>query len=198
MCKGKGVTITNMAFMDPIVQRCELCHGQRYNQKALSYLYNGKNIAQVLGMSVNNAIKFFKNDQEILNPLQNLQAVGLEYLGLDQPLSTLSGGELQRLKLAYELNEKGKTYIFDEPTAGLHPQNIARLIKLFNSLVAAGNTLIIIEHNLTVMTQADYLVDVGPDAGIYGGQIQFAGTPAELVNGNYHTYTAEALREYLN
>lgn len=198
MCKGKGVTITNMAFMDPIVQRCELCHGQRYNQKALSYLYDGKNIAQVLGMSVNNAIKFFKDDEEILNPLKNLQAVGLDYLGLDQPLSTLSGGELQRLKLAYELNEKGKTYIFDEPTAGLHPKNIARLIQLFNSLVEAGNTLILIEHNLTVMTQADYLIDVGPDAGIYGGEIQFAGTPSQLVKGGHHTYTAQALIEYLN
>lgn len=198
MCKGKGVTITNMAFMDPIVQRCELCHGKRYNKKALSYLYHGKNIAQVLSMPVSAAISFFKDDPEILPPLKNLAAVGLEYLGLDQPLSTLSGGELQRLKLAYELNEKGRTYIFDEPTAGLHPMNIDRLIKLFNSLVEAGNTLILIEHNLTVMTQADYLIDVGPDAGIYGGHIQFAGTPAELIHGQYNTYTAQALRAYVH
>lgn len=197
MCKGKGVTITNMAFMDPIVQRCELCHGLRYNQKALSYLYHGKNIAQVLSMSVATAIKFFQDDHEILAPLKNLKAVGLEYLGLDQPLSTLSGGELQRLKLAYQLNEKGQTYIFDEPTAGLHPMNIARLIDLFNSLVEAGNTLILIEHNLTVMTQADYLVDIGPGAGIYGGQVQFAGTPADLISGKYHTYTAQALKKYI-
>ncbi|KRL27251.1 daunorubicin resistance protein [Limosilactobacillus frumenti DSM 13145] len=197
MCKGKGVTITNMAFMDPIVQRCELCHGQRYNDQALSYRYHGKNIAEVLGMSVEHACRFFADDQEISKPLQNLAAVGLEYLSLDQPLSTLSGGELQRLKLAYELNQTGQVYIFDEPTAGLHPQNIERLLKLFNSLVEAGNTLILIEHNLTVMTQADYLVDVGPDAGIYGGHIQFAGTPHELVNGKVNTYTATALRHYL-
>lgn len=195
LCKGKGVTITNMAFMDPIVQECELCHGKRYNQQALSYLYHGKNIAEVLGMTVQEACNFFAADQEILPPLQNLVRVGLEYLGLDQPLSTLSGGELQRLKLAYQLNQHGQTYIFDEPTAGLHPQNTARLLKLFDDLVAAGNTLVLIEHNLDVISQADYLIDIGPDAGIYGGRVLFAGPPAEILKKE--TYTAKALRQYL-
>lgn len=195
LCKGKGVTITNMAFMDPIVQECELCHGKRYNQKALSYLYQGKNIAQVLAMSVDAAVEFFRDDKEILPALQNMAAVGLGYLGLDQPLSTLSGGELQRLKLAYQLNQKGQTYILDEPTAGLHPANTARLVQLFHHLVEAGNTLVIIEHNLDIISQADYLINVGPDAGIYGGQVLFEGTPAECLNDD--NYTAVALKRYL-
>lgn len=196
LCKGKGVTITNMAFMDPIVQTCELCHGQRYNQQALSYQYHGKNIAQVLAMSVDQACRFFKDDQQLLPSLNKLDAVGLGYLGLDQPLSTLSGGELQRLKLAYELDQEGQTYILDEPTAGLHPQNTARLIALFHRLVEQGSTLIIIEHNLDVISQADYLVDVGPDAGIYGGHVLFSGTPAQCLKAQ--TYTAQALKQYLN
>ena len=195
LCKGKGVTITNMAFMDPVVQKCELCHGQRYNETALSYQYHGKNIAEVLEMSVAAAVDFFGDDADLAAPLQNLYRVGLEYLSLDQPLSTLSGGELQRLKLAYQLNERGQVYIFDEPTAGLHPQNTARLLKLFDQLVAAGNTLILIEHNLDVISQADYLIDVGPDAGIYGGRVLFQGTPAQILEKD--TYTAHALQAYL-
>lgn len=196
MCKGKGVTITNMAFMDPIVQECELCHGRRYNAKALSYKYHGKNIAEALAMSVEQACVFFKDDAEILPPLKNLAAVGLEYLGLDQPLSTLSGGELQRLKLAYQLNQHGQIYIFDEPTAGLHPKNTARLLQLFDRLIDAGNSLILIEHNLDVISQADYIIDVGPDAGIYGGQVLFEGTPKECLQAG--TYTSRALQQYLD
>lgn len=195
LCKGKGVTITNMAFMDPVVQVCELCHGRRYNQQVLKYTYHDKNIADVLSMSVERADAFFAGDKEIEEPLNNLARVGLEYLKLDQPLSTLSGGELQRLKLAYELNESGQIYIFDEPTAGLHPQNTARLLKLFDQLVAAGNTLVVIEHNLDVISQTDYVIDVGPDAGVYGGQILFAGRPQDLLGAK--TYTATALRKYL-
>lgn len=194
-CKGKGGTITNMAFMDPVVQVCELCHGRRYNQQVLKYTYHDKNIADVLSMSVERADAFFAGDKEIEEPLNNLARVGLEYLKLDQPLSTLSGGELQRLKLAYELNESGQIYIFDEPTAGLHPQNTARLLKLFDQLVAAGNTLVVIEHNLDVISQTDYVIDVGPDAGVYGGQILFAGRPQDLLGAK--TYTATALRKYL-
>lgn len=196
LCKGKGVTITNMAFMDPVVQVCELCHGKRYNKEALSYKYHGKDIAEVLSMSVADAVSFFSSDDEIQAPLSNLARVGLEYLSLDQPLSTLSGGELQRLKLAFQLNMEGQTYIFDEPTAGLHPKNTARLLQLFDQLVDAGNTLVLIEHNLDVISQADYLIDVGPDAGIYGGKVLFSGTPQELLN--YSTYTAQALHDYLD
>lgn len=181
-CKGKGVTITNMAFMDPVVQTCELCQGKRYSETALQYLYQGKNIAEVLQLSVKSAVTFFAQTPKLTRQLQNLDRVGLGYLTLAQPLTTLSGGELQRLKLAVELGKKGTIYLLDEPTAGLHLKDTARLLKLFNELVAAGNSLIIIEHNLAVIGQADWLIDVGPDAGRYGGQIQYSGTPREAVN----------------
>ncbi|WP_203637612.1 ATP-binding cassette domain-containing protein [Levilactobacillus wangkuiensis] len=181
-CKGKGVTITNMAFMDPVVQTCELCHGQRYSEEALQYTYQGKNIAAVLQLSVKAATAFFQDTPKLASQLANLDRVGLGYLTLAQPLTTLSGGELQRLKLAVELGKRGTIYLLDEPTAGLHLQDTARLLKLFNELVAAGNSLIIIEHNLAVIGQADWLIDVGPDAGRYGGHIQYSGTPRESVN----------------
>lgn len=180
-CKGKGVTITNMAFMDPVVQTCELCHGQRYNETALSYTYLGKTIAEVLQLSVTKALEFFADTAKVAAPLNNLVRVGLGYLTLAQPLTTLSGGELQRLKLAVELGKQGTVYLLDEPTAGLHLQDTQRLLKLFAELVDAGNSLIIIEHNLAVISQADWLIDVGPDAGRYGGQIQYSGTPRDAV-----------------
>lgn len=181
-CKGKGVTITNMAFMDPVVQTCELCHGQRYSETALQYQYQGKNIAEVLQLSVKQAMKFFQAVPKLATPLTNLDRVGLGYLTLAQPLTTLSGGERQRLKLAVELGKKGTIYLLDEPTAGLHLKDTARLLTLFNELVATGNSLIIIEHNLAVIGQADWLIDVGPDAGRYGGQIQYSGTPRKAIN----------------
>lgn len=180
-CKGKGVTITNMAFMDPVVQTCELCHGKRYSDAALQYHYQDKNIAEVLQMSVTAAATFFADTPAIAKKLANLDRVGLGYLTLAQPLTTLSGGELQRLKLAVELGKQGTVYLLDEPTAGLHLQDTARLLKLFNELVEAGNSLIIIEHNLAVISQADWLIDVGPDAGRYGGRIQYSGTPRQSV-----------------
>lgn len=181
-CKGKGVTITNMAFMDPVVQTCELCHGQRYSAQALQYRYRGQTIAEVLQMSVTAAAAFFQTTPKVATKLANLDRVGLGYLTLDQPLTTLSGGELQRLKLAVELGKAGTVYLLDEPTAGLHLQDTARLLKLFNELVVAGNSLIIIEHNLAVISQADWLIDVGPDAGRYGGQIQYTGVPRLAMN----------------
>ena len=176
-CKGKGVTITNMAFMDPVVQTCELCHGKRYSEEALQYHYQDKTIAEVLQLSVKAAADFFGDTPKLASQLGNLDRVGLGYLTLAQPLTTLSGGELQRLKLAVELGKQGTVYLLDEPTAGLHLKDTDRLMKLFNDLVAAGNSLIIIEHNLAVISQADWLIDVGPDAGRYGGHIQFSGTP---------------------
>lgn len=181
-CKGKGVTITNMAFMDPVVQTCELCQGKRYSEEALQYQYHERNIAEVLGLSVTAAAEFFAGTPAVATQLANLDRVGLGYLTLDQPLTTLSGGELQRLKLAVELGKAGTVYLLDEPTAGLHLQDTARLLKLFNELVAAGNSLIIIEHNLDVISQADWLIDVGPDAGRYGGQIQYQGIPRAAVD----------------
>ena len=132
-------------------------------------------------MSVTAAATFFADSPKVAAKLHNLDRVGLGYLTLAQPLTTLSGGELQRLKLAVELGKKGTIYLLDEPTAGLHLKDTARLMTLFNELVAAGNSLIIIEHNLAVIGQADWLIDVGPDAGRYGGQIQYSGTPRESV-----------------
>ncbi|MCI1553435.1 MAG: excinuclease ABC subunit UvrA [Levilactobacillus sp.] len=195
-CKGKGVTITNMAFMDPVVQTCELCHGKRYSDEALQYTYQGKNIAEVLQLSVKVAKDFFAATPKLASQLGNLDRVGLGYLTLAQPLTTLSGGELQRLKLAVELGKQGTVYLLDEPTAGLHLQDTDRLLKLFNALVAAGNSLIIIEHNLAVIGQADWLIDVGPDAGRYGGQIQYSGTPREAVKVD-QSRTGVALRAWI-
>lgn len=196
-CKGKGVTITNMAFMDPVVQTCERCHGKRYSEEALQYHYQGKTIAEVLQLSVTAAAKFFVATPKIAAQLANMDKVGLGYLTLAQPLTTLSGGELQRLKLAVELGKQGTVYLLDEPTAGLHLKDTARLMTLFNSLVAAGNSLIIIEHNLAVISQADWLIDVGPDAGRYGGHIQYSGTPRESVEVA-QSRTGVALRAWIN
>lgn len=194
-CKGKGVTITNMAFMDPVVQKCEMCDGKRYNNEALSYLYQGKNISEVLNMPIESAIDFFKDMTKIYDKLINMQKVGLDYLTLGQPLTTLSGGELQRLKLAVQLNQTGTIYLLDEPTAGLHMKYVAKLIKLFDELVAAGNTLIIVEHNLEVISKADWLIDVGPDAGIYGGRILFSGLPKDSQQES-QSRTGQALKQY--
>lgn len=195
-CKGKGVTITNMAFMDPVVQICELCQGKRYNEDALQYLYHGKNIADVLALPVKDAAGFFADLPELKTKLDNLIRVGLAYLTLDQPLTTLSGGELQRLKLAFELDNKGQIYLLDEPTAGLHLQDTERLISLFNELVEQGNTVIIIEHNLDVVIAADWLIDIGPDAGIYGGKLTFSGRPCDAVKAE-ESRTGAALKEFL-
>lgn len=195
-CKGKGVTITNMAFMDPVVQVCEACHGRRYSPEALSYQYQGHTIADVLEMSVDKASQNFADDEVIGPRIHDLQRVGLGYLKLNQSLTTLSGGELQRLSLATQLNGQGNMIFLDEPTAGLHMQDIDKLLGLFNELIDQGNTLILIEHNLTVMTQADWLIDVGPDAGSFGGQILYEGVPSGILNVT-KSYTAASLARVL-
>ncbi|WP_220750854.1 ATP-binding cassette domain-containing protein [Apilactobacillus xinyiensis] len=177
MCKGKGVNITNMAFMDPVIQVCEKCNGKRYNDEALSYSYNGKNISEVLDMSITDAYNFFDGIDEIHNKLSNMIKVGLGYLSLGQSLDTLSGGEVQRLKLANQLDKEGTVYILDEPTAGLHMQDVKTIEKLFTNLVHAGNTLIIVEHNLEIISKADWMIDVGPEAGSNGGHILYQGVP---------------------
>ncbi|CAM3201673.1 ATP-binding cassette domain-containing protein [Lactiplantibacillus plajomi] len=176
-CKGKGIMITEMAFMDPVVQECELCHGKRYSPEALQYTYHGKNIAEVLNLSIDDTLAFFKDVPSIYKKVQLLQQVGLGYLSLNQSMTTLSGGEVQRVKLAMELDHTGQIYFLDEPTTGLHLQDTQKLIDLFERLVAKGNTLILIEHNLKLIAQADWLIDMGPDAGKFGGQICFEGTP---------------------
>ena len=180
--------------MDPVTTVCEECGGLRYSKEALSYTYKGKNITEILDMSVRDASEFFKDNKKISKTLDAMLTVGLPYLSLGQPLNTLSGGERQRVKLAKELYGKGNIYILDEPTTGLHAADVAKLMELFNSLVDKGNTVIIIEHNLDVIKKADYIIDIGPDGGNKGGEVVFTGTPLEMVN-NSNTITAQYLRK---
>lgn len=193
-CHGRGVVITELVFMDPVTTVCEVCEGKRYSEEALGYQYHGKNIAQIMELTVEEALDFFKEDGKIHRKLQTLQKVGLSYLSLGQPLSTLSGGERQRLKLAKYLRNKGNIFILDEPTTGLHATDIKGIMKLLEGFVNRGNTVIIIEHNLDVMKQADYIIDIGPDGGTFGGEVVFTGTPREMIEHG-HTITAEYLRK---
>ncbi|WP_420835998.1 ATP-binding cassette domain-containing protein [Holzapfeliella floricola] len=197
LCKGRGVQITNMAFMDPVIQVCEKCQGKRYNDEALSYTYHDKTISDVLELSIADALTFFDDIKEISSKLTNMKRVGLDYLSLGQSLDTLSGGEVQRLKLADQLNNKGAIYLLDEPTAGLHMQDVKVIEELFNNLVSQGNTLIIVEHNLEIMSQADWLIDVGPKAGIYGGRILYTGRPKDSVTAK-NSITGKYLSIYNN
>ena len=174
-CGGKGIIVSEMAFMESIETVCELCHGSRYNEETLQYRYKGKNIAEVMDMTVNEACEFFA-EQDFLYALQSLQKVGLGYLHLNQAMTTLSGGELQRVKLASELKRKGAVFIIDEPTSGLHLDDVRKLMKLFNEMVDAGNSLFLIEHSLDVIKDADYVIELGPGGGMDGGDLLYAGT----------------------
>lgn len=180
--------------MDPVTTVCEACEGKRYSQEALSYRYHGKTIVEILEMSASDAREFFNGSRKICRALDAMIEVGVSYLSLGQPLSTLSGGERQRVKLAKYLDRKGNIYVLDEPTTGLHASDVETLMKLLDSLVQKGNTVIVIEHNLDVMKQADYLIDVGPDGGTSGGEIVFAGTPRQMLEQG-RTITAEYLRQ---
>lgn len=182
-CKGMGVTTIDLAFMDPIVTVCEVCDGKRFTQKTLTYKLHGKNIDDILHMSVDAAAEFF-DGPVIHDVLLQMQEVGIGYIELGQSLTTLSGGERQRLKLALYLKKKGNIYILDEPTTGLHMSDVAHLIDLLNRLVDNGSTVIVIEHNLDVISQADWIIEVGPGAGHDGGHIIFEGTPAALAKSN--------------
>lgn len=194
-CKGVGFIHLDMALLDPVKTGCELCKGKRYNEHALSYAFNDRNIAEVLDMTIIEAIQFF--DQKSINKkLELLEKVGLGYLKLGQSLSTLSGGECQRVKLASELHKEGNIYILDEPTTGLHLSDISLIIKLLNVLVDNGNTLIVIEHNLDIINIADWIIDIGPEGGISGGEVIFEGTPKEIVNQK-SSYTGRYLKKYL-
>ena len=195
-CSGRGVIITELVFMDPVTTVCEACEGKRYSEEALSYRYQGKNIEEILAMSAEDAYEFFKGNQKLRKALGAMLEVGLSYLSLGQPLSTLSGGERQRVKLAKYLDKKGNIYVLDEPTTGLHASDVKRIMELLDSLVERGNTVIVIEHNLDVMKQADYLIDVGPDGGTAGGEIVFTGTPRQMVESS-RTITAEYLKNSL-
>ena len=193
VCKGRGVIVTELVFMDPVTTICEECEGKRYSKEAIKYSYRGKNIIEILDMSVEDAYEFFRDNSKISKRLKAMLEVGLPYLSLGQPLSTLSGGERQRVKLAKDLYKKGNIYILDEPTTGLHASDIKSIMSLLEKLVKRGNTVIVIEHNLDVMKQADYIIDIGPDGGTGGGEVVFTGSPAEMIQSS-DTITARYLR----
>ncbi|GGD48366.1 ATP-binding cassette domain-containing protein [Paenibacillus nasutitermitis] len=180
-CQGLGVVYTDLAFLDSVKLPCEVCGGKRFKEEVLAYKLNGKSIAEVLEMTVEQALDFFQL-KEVVRKLQAMSDVGLNYITLGQPLSTLSGGECQRIKLASELHKKGSIYVMDEPTTGLHMSDIGHLLEIMNRLVDAGNTVIVIEHNLDVISQADWIIDMGPDGGSKGGQVVFEGTPGQIIH----------------
>jgi excinuclease UvrABC ATPase subunit len=179
-CQGSGVIITNLGPFDSFKTPCEVCGGKRFKDEVLQYKLNGKSITDVLDMTVEQALEFFEL-KEVKRKLQAMNDVGLYYLKLGQPLSTLSGGECQRIKLASELHKKGSVYVMDEPTTGLHMSDISHLLEIMNRLVDGGNTVIVIEHNLDVIRNADWIIDMGPEGGSKGGRIMFEGTPKELL-----------------
>jgi excinuclease UvrABC ATPase subunit len=180
-CQGAGVTYTDLAFLDGIKIPCEICQGKRFKEQVLTYHLDGKSIADVLNLTIKDALDFFQQ-KEIKKKLQALCDVGLDYLTLGQPLSTLSGGECQRIKLASELHKKGSIYVLDEPTTGLHMSDIDHLLAIINRLVDSGNTVIVIEHNLSVIKNADWIIDMGPEGGHKGGRVIFEGTPKDLLD----------------
>lgn len=194
ICGGKGVVVTELVFMDPVTTVCESCEGNRYSEEATSYQYKGKNIVDILNMTVEEALEFFGDNRKISKHIKAMNEVGLSYLSLGQPLSTLSGGERQRIKLAKYLNQKGNIYVLDEPTTGLHASDVKNIMKLLDSFVKRGNTVVVIEHNLDVMKQADYIIDIGPDGGNTGGEVVFTGTPKEMI-ASANTITAKYLRK---
>ncbi len=199
-CEGAGVKEIEMYFLPDIIVPCEVCKGNRYNRETLEVRYKDKSIADVLDMTVEEALKFFENIPSIKNKVQALHDVGLDYIKLGQPATTLSGGEAQRVKLATELSKKstGKTiYLLDEPTTGLHMYDVRKLINILNRLVENGNTVVVIEHNLDVIKSADYLIDLGPEGGSGGGEIVAEGTP-EQVAQNEKSYTGQYLKKMLN
>lgn len=180
-CKGRGFITTELVFMDPVTTQCEYCGGNRYSEESVTMLYQGKSIVEVLAMSVEEALSFFRDNKKIKAKLDALMEVGLSYISLGQPLSTFSGGERQRVKLAQNIKTKGNIYILDEPTTGLHAADIEKVVRILESIVDRGNTVIVIEHNTDVMKLADYIIDVGPDGGTGGGEIVFTGTPKEMM-----------------
>lgn len=196
ICKGKGEIVTELVFMDPVTTICEACNGSRYQDSVLTYRYREKHIVEILDMSVEEAYTFFSDCPKIKQPLASLIRVGLSYLSLGQPLSTLSGGERQRIKLAKDLDKKGIFYIIDEPTTGLHASDIQTILHLFHTIVEQGNSVIIIEHHLDVIKQADYIIDIGPEGGTQGGEVVFQGTPQQMLE-NSTSITADYLRKSL-
>lgn len=198
-CKGDGIIKIEMHFLPDVYVPCEVCDGKRYNRETLEVTYKGKNIADVLEMTVEEATHFFENIPKINRKLQTLVDVGLGYITLGQQATTLSGGEAQRVKLASELHKRStgrSIYILDEPTTGLHVDDISRLLKVLNRLVENGDTVVIIEHNLDVIKTADHIIDLGPEGGEGGGTIVGTGTPEEIAE-NKDSYTGAYLKPVL-
>ena len=198
-CEGDGILKIEMHFLPDIYVPCEVCKGKRYNRETLDVYYKGKNIYDVLEMTVEEGCEFFKNIPRISRKLETLREVGLGYIKIGQPATTLSGGEAQRVKLATELSKRstGKTiYILDEPTTGLHTADVHKLIDVLQKLADAGNTLIVIEHNLDVIKTADYIIDLGPEGGNKGGTGIATGTPEEIAQ-NENSYTGQYLKRML-
>ena len=198
-CNGDGILKIEMHFLPDIYVPCEVCHGKRYNHETLEVKYKGKSIADVLDMTVEEALTFFENIPRIKTKIQTLYDVGLGYIKLGQPSTTLSGGEAQRVKLATELSKKptGKTlYILDEPTTGLHIADVHKLVNILQRLVDTGNSIIVIEHNLDLIKTADHLIDLGPEGGDKGGQIVGVGTPEQVVR-NEGSHTGRFLKKYI-
>jgi excinuclease UvrABC ATPase subunit len=190
-CKGLGILYTDLAFMEGVKTPCEDCRGKRFKDEVQAYTLEGKTISEVLAMTVSQALSHF-TQKEILRKLTAMRDVGLDYLSLGQPLSTLSGGECQRIKLASELRKKGSIYVMDEPTTGLHMADVSHLLAIMDRLVDAGNTVVVIEHHMDVVRHADWIIDMGPDGGTRGGQVIFQGTPRELLD-DPHSITARFL-----
>ena len=198
-CSGNGQIRIEMQFLPDVFVPCEICHGSRFNRETLQVKYKGKNIADVMDMTIDTAMEFFSNIPRIVSKLKTLQDVGLGYIRIGQPATTLSGGEAQRVKLSRELSRRatGKTlYVLDEPSVGLHAADVHRLIEVLQTLVETGNSVLIIEHNLDIIKVADYIIDMGPEGGDLGGEIVATGTPEEIC-ASAHSYTGKALKEYM-
>ena len=198
-CQGDGVIKVEMHFLPDVYVACDECHGARYNQEALEIKWHDKNISQVLRMTVDEAVQFFDSIPKIANKLKTLQEVGLGYIKIGQPATTLSGGEAQRVKLATELSRRatGRTfYILDEPTTGLHSADVRCLLGVMQRLVDTGNTMVVIEHNLDVIKSADYIIDMGPNGGLDGGRVVASGTPEEVAK-NQASFTGQYLKKML-
>jgi excinuclease ABC subunit A len=198
-CSGDGIIKIEMHFLPDVYVQCEVCKGARYNRETLEVLYKGKSIADVLDMTVSQAVQFMEKIPRIKNKLKTLDDVGLGYIKLGQSATTLSGGEAQRVKLAKELSKRatGRTiYILDEPTTGLHFADIQKLLEVLDRLVEAGNTIVIIEHNLDVIKTADYIIDLGPEGGARGGEVIATGPPEEVARVT-RSYTGQFLRKML-